>query len=119
MDAIADTEKRHGGFRHPSELPQVIDPVAAYIDVLSRDPAVEKLILFGSRAIGDNWPRSDVDMAVVLNTDDRKAWRRVAGSADRARTLIPIDLVLYEETGGRLREQIDRNGRVVYERASV
>lgn len=107
---------RRGGHRHPSELPQEIDPVAEYVRVLSKHPAVERLILFGSRAIGDNWPRSDVDMAVVLNTDDRRAWHEVHDLAEQARTLISIDLVDYDQVKGAFREAIDRHGKVVHER---
>ena len=100
--------------RHPSELSQEIDPVAAYIAVLSRHPAVRRLILFGSRAIGDNWPRSDVDMAVVHDGDD---WLTIDDAAREAWTLIPIDLVDYERTSGDFRRAINEHGKVVYERA--
>ena len=108
---------RIGGLRHPSEMPQTIDPVAAYVDALSAHPSVRRLILFGSRAIGDHWPRSDVDMAVVLGADEGGAWPELRRLAEGARTLIPIDLVPYEKTSGAFREAIDRHGRTVFERA--
>lgn len=107
----------YGGYRHPKDLPQEIDPVAVYVAALSRHPAVRTLILFGSRAIGDNYPRSDVDMAVVLDTEDRWAWHEVVEAAEDARTLIPIDLVRYEDTTRPFRDEIDQHGKVVYERA--
>ena len=117
MNATANEAKpRRGGFRHPSELPQEIDPVAEYVRALSAHSAVQRLILFGSRAIGDNWPRSDVDMAVILDTNERHVWHEVRDAAEAARTLISIDLVDYATTQGAFREAIDRHGKVVYAR---
>ena len=107
----------YGAFRHPKDFPQEIDPVAAYVDVLKTSPHVVRLILFGSRAIGDHYPRSDVDMAVMLDTEDRAAWHEVLDSAERAETLISIDLVRYADASGAFRDAIDRHGKVVYERA--
>ena len=100
--------------KHPSELTQEIDPVAAYVKALRAHPGVLRLVLFGSRAIGDNWPRSDVDMAVV---HDGRDWPGILDASRDAWTLIPIDLVDYARTAGAFRDAIDRHGRVVYERA--
>ena len=117
MSATPDeTKPRRGGYRHPSELSQEIDPVAEYVRVLSAHPAVQRPILFGSRAIGDNWPRSDVDMAVVFRKDGPMTWHEVSDTAEEARTLVSIDSVDYDEARGDFRREIDRHGKVVYER---
>lgn len=119
MSASHEHQERpaRGGFRHPSALPQKIDPVAEYVRVLSAHPAVDRLILFGSRAIGDNWPRSDVDMAVVVNADGDGLWHEIQETAQKAWTLISIDLVRYDQAAGAFKDAIDNHGRVVFDRA--
>ena len=45
----------------PIHLPDALLPQLA---ALARDAAASRLVLFGSRARGDNRERSDIDMAV-------------------------------------------------------
>jgi predicted nucleotidyltransferase len=104
--------------RLAKDLPQKIDPVAAALDALKSCEEIEKIILFGSRAIGDHWPRSDVDLAIVAPGADTAGWMAICDAAEEAETLIPIDLVRYEETSGAFRAAIDRHGKVIYERAA-
>lgn len=104
--------------RLAKDLPQKIDPVAAALDALKACGTIEKIILFGSRAIGDHWPRSDVDLAIVAPEAGIKEWMAICDAAEEAETLIDIDLVRYEETSGAFREAIDRHGKVIYERAA-
>ena len=49
-------------------------------------------------------------------SDDPMAWYDVSDLAGEAWTLIPIDLVDYDQAKGAFREAIDRHGRTVYER---
>ena len=100
------------------ETYQPYDPVERIVDVVRREPRVEKAILFGSRARGDHRPRSDVDLAIVAPGLDAGGWRALLEAVEtQARTLIGRDLVLYRETSGAFRQEIDRFGVVVYERA--
>lgn len=79
----------------------------------ARKYGVEKLILFGSRARGDNWERSDIDLAArggniiefSLNLDDE------------VRTLLMFDVVNLDKAVQReLLEEIERDGVVLYEK---
>jgi len=83
-------------------------------DRLARHPAVERVWLFGSRARGDNFERSDIDLAIEAPDD----WLRIKRNLeDEAPTLLLIDLVRFEDAPKHLREQIRDEGIVVYERA--
>jgi uncharacterized protein len=85
---------------------------------LARDVAVERVWLFGSRARGDNFQRSDIDLAIEAPAMSHDDWLRIKlDFADEAPTLLLIDLVRLEEAPEVLREQILEEGIVIYERA--
>jgi uncharacterized protein len=85
---------------------------------LGRHPAVERVWLYGSRARGDNFERSDIDLAVEAPAMDAPDWLRMKFDVvDEAPTLLLIDLVRLEEAPDHLREQIRQEGVVVYERS--
>ena len=72
-------------------------------------------MLFGSRARGDNEPRSDIDLAVYGLEKDKHG--RFWGDIDDLPTLLKIDLVYVSEyTNPKLLENIERDGVVIYER---
>ena len=85
---------------------------------LARHPAVERVWLFGSRARGDNFERSDIDLAVEAPRMRPYNWLKIKlDFEEEAPTLLLIDLVRWEEAAEDLREQIRDEGIVVYERA--
>jgi predicted nucleotidyltransferase len=85
---------------------------------LACHPAVERVWLFGSRARGDDFQRSDIDLAIEAPAMSHDDWLRIKlDFADEAPTLLLIDLVRLEEAPEILREQILEEGIVVYERA--
>ena len=83
------------------------------IITLARKHGIQKVILFGSRARGDNWERSDIDLAVSggniadFSYDvDEEVW-----------TLLLIDVVnLDRYISDELLEEIRRDGVVLYEK---
>jgi uncharacterized protein len=84
---------------------------------LALHPAVERVWLYGSRARGDQFERSDIDLAVEAPAMDPDEWLRISlDFADEAPTLLLIDLVRLEEAPAHLREQILDEGIVVHER---
>jgi predicted nucleotidyltransferase len=105
------------GAKLPENFPrcQLIEDLAAR---LARHPAVERVWLFGSRARGDNFERSDIDLAVEAPSMRPYDWLKIKSDfEDEAPTLLLIDLVRWEEAEEDLREQIRDEGIVVYERA--
>ena len=73
---------------------------------------IKKVILFGSRARGDNWERSDIDLAVsggdigeFREAMDEEVW-----------TLLMFDVVnLDRGITAELQAELDRDGVVLYE----
>ncbi len=74
---------------------------------------VRRVILFGSRARGTNHARSDVDLAVSGGDFDAFYWDVM----ERMPPLLSFDVVHLEEAGEALREEIRRDGVVLYEKA--
>ena len=74
---------------------------------------VHKVILFGSRARGDNTPTSDYDLCFVLRSNG--GWPEfVVDVKETAATLCALDLVNYNEINAKLRQEIDQIGVVLH-----
>jgi predicted nucleotidyltransferase len=99
-----------------NSLPEVIDAITEHI---GKNPHVEKVILFGSRARGDQRERSDIDLAVVGAEIADSEWTDIWSYVDDAPTLLGIDLVRFEEAPDTLRESILKEGIALYERPPV
>lgn len=103
----------------PDEFPRgrLIEDLARR---LARHPAIERVWLFGSRARGDCFERSDIDLAVEAPTMHRHDWLKIKlNFEDAAPTLLLIDLMRWEEAPEDLREQIRDEGILIYERAGA
>ena len=87
--------------------------VESEIIELAKKHDIEKVILFGSRARGDNHERSDIDLAVtggdIINFAfdvDEQVW-----------TLLNFDVVNLDRGISKdLQDDIDRDGMVIYEK---
>lgn len=80
---------------------------------IAKKNGIEKVILFGSRARGDNKERSDIDLAVsggnVLDFS--------YDVEENARTLLMFDVVALDRNISKeLRDEIERDGVVLYEK---
>ncbi len=74
---------------------------------------IEKVILFGSRARGDNRERSDIDLAVSGGNITEFTF----GIEDEVWTLLMFDVVnLDRPVQPELLAEIDRDGVVLYEK---
>ncbi|MDO4920310.1 MAG: nucleotidyltransferase domain-containing protein [Phascolarctobacterium sp.] len=80
---------------------------------MARQYGIEKLILFGSRARGDNKERSDIDLAVSGGNISAFA----AAVDEELPTLLLVDVVnLDAAVDEDLRQSIKREGIVLYEK---
>ena len=80
---------------------------------LAKKHGVEKVILFGSRARGDNWERSDIDLAI--SGGDRVRFTLDVDEIEIVPTLLMFDVVdLDEPCNEELLESIRRDGVVLY-----
>jgi len=111
-------ERPAGCYTDVVNAPQLteIPAIDRLVADLTRHPEVVRVWLFGSRARGDQRPRSDIDLAVEAPGASRRAWLDLCRLVEEADTLLRIDLVRIEEAPPALAQQIRREGRVLHER---
>jgi len=68
-------------------------PPYEFIDKIKALPCVAAVYLFGSRARGDNFPRSDIDLAIKLDDNTLKNVELVEDIIEDADTLLKIDWI--------------------------
>jgi predicted nucleotidyltransferase len=85
------------------------------IQVLSKFPAIERAVIFGSRAKGNYQAGSDVDIA-IWTADNNEAWQ--VPDMLNNETLLPykFDVLNYNKINNKeLKEHISRAGVEIYE----
>lgn len=89
------------------------------IQGIGQNYAIERIVLFGSRARGDHKPASDIDLAVFL-LPEFKNRGRMTSDFDDLNTFLKIDLVfINEQIDPKLLENIEREGVFIYERTKI
>jgi predicted nucleotidyltransferase len=80
-------------------------------------PAVEQVLLYGSRAKGNWHERSDIDLAVKGPQLDRFQLARLLLDIDDSDLPFQVDLLHYDTfNNARLKDHIDRVGIVIFDR---
>lgn len=75
---------------------------------------IKKIVLFGSRARGDNRNNSDIDVAIYLKSEKDKG--AIYDEINDIETLYKIDIVFVNEsTDIELLKNINRDGVILYE----
>ena len=75
--------------------------------------AVMKVILFGSRARGDNMERSDIDIAVSGGDFDSFYW----DIKENINSLLMFDVINVDDKISQdLRKEIERDGIIIYDK---
>lgn len=81
------------------------------IKVLSSNPAVEKAVLFGSRALGTHSPTSDIDLALFGETLTLDDLSDLSQKMERLSIPQRVDLLLFDRIENpKLREHIQTQG---------
>ena len=85
--------------------------------ILAETPAVDKAIIYGSRAKGSQRPGSDIDLTLFGVALDLKLLGKIATQLDESPIPYQVDLSLFEliDNAG-LREHIERVGKLFYKR---
>ena len=84
------------------------------IRTFAEDNAVKKVVLFGSRARGDNGNRSDVDIAVYGGDFNSFYW----DIKEKTHSLLTFDMVQMDtNVTEELKNEIKRDGVTIYEKA--
>lgn len=93
------------------------DSIWRVVELGVRAVDADAVILYGSRARGDMTDDSDYDLAFMFDQNRRDQWTRfVVDLDDAAVTLLPVDLLNWNETSDALRRRIREEGIVLYER---
>ena len=96
---------------------QPAQSIAAIQQVLAACPAVERAVLYGSRAKGNYKRGSDIDLTLKGAALSYRDLLRLMGELDDLLLPYMIDLSLYAQIDNpALREHIDRVGVVFYAR---
>ena len=83
------------------------------ITMFAKKHSIQKVILFGSRARGTHRERSDIDIAVYGGDFDSFYW----DIKENVHSLLIFDIVEADEyISEELREEIERDGVIVYEK---
>ncbi len=86
--------------------------------ILSDCPAVEKAVLYGSRAKGTHRPGSDIDLTLFGDRLDLKTLGKLATQMEESPIPYQVDLSLWDRIDHEgLREHIERVGVVFYQRS--
>ncbi|ACH38493.1 nucleotidyltransferase [Citrifermentans bemidjiense Bem] len=93
------------------------DTIERICSVLSRHPAIEKAILYGSRAKGNFKPGSDIDLTLSGDALTSGELGSIAEELDDLLLPYKIDLSLFARLNhAELTEHIERVGVVFYQR---
>jgi uncharacterized protein len=93
------------------------EEISEMSEVFKRFPSIEKVILFGSRAMGNHKPGSDVDLALMGKVNEDTLFQ--VHEALEEETLLPyfFDVIAYEEINNpALKEHIDDYGKAIYKK---
>lgn len=105
-----------------SEILESKKEVFSFVRALcEREPCIQRVLLFGSRARGDHHERSDFDFAFEAPEISDGAWARFALELrENVPTLCGIDLVRLNgkdtQIAGKLFEKIKQEGVEIYVR---
>lgn len=87
------------------------------ISVIAKRLGAEKIVLFGSRARGDNRERSDIDIAVYGVPEDKQSLFRF--EIDNLPTLLDFDIVFVTpDTDPALLKNIEKDGKIIMSKFS-
>jgi len=91
--------------------------LSAIRQILADFPAVEKAILYGSRAKGNYRHGSDVDLTLIGEQLDLRTLAKIAGRLEESPIPYQVDLSIFGQIeNANLREHIERVGVVLYQR---
>lgn len=92
-----------------------IENVYSQIAEIAKRNSVQKVVLFGSRARGDNGPKSDIDLAIYGCKDFSVL---VEQMNEELWSLLQLDIVNMDDSNisEELNKEIERDGVILYDK---
>ena len=85
--------------------------------VFGHYPAIERVLIFGSRAKGNARPGSDIDLAVIAPEMSDAEFARLWNAIDDLPLVFKVDLLHWDRLANpRLKDKIPRDGCLFYAR---
>ncbi len=87
--------------------------------VFAHYPAIERVLIFGSRAKGGARPGSDIDLAVIAPEMTDAEFARLWNAIDDLPLVFKVDLLHWDRLANtRLKDKIPREGCLFYARST-
>jgi len=86
------------------------------VEILKKYLHPKKIILFGSRAKGNNKPHSDFDFAVDKKKPDILTYWKIIDEIDTVAGLYGVDVVYLPTVDKGFRSIVLNSGKIIYER---
>jgi len=117
FEAIKELSKFSHEFelKKGSEIKWIINDAKDFILDSKYFPKIKKIILFGSTATNERIFRSDIDIAVEFDEIDIKEATKFRIYIS-ARVNEKIDMQVYNILPNKIKKEIDKKGKVIYER---
>lgn len=81
---------------------------------------IDKVILFGSRARNDYKNNSDIDLAIIFDSDDNDNYIKLLTKLEELNTLFKFDVIDYNKiTNATLKQEIDKDGITIYQKEVI
>jgi predicted nucleotidyltransferase len=91
--------------------------IEAIQNVLQKYPKVEKALIYGSRAMGNYRPGSDIDLTLMGQNMDLATLHKIENTLDDLLLPYKIDLSIYHQINNpEFLEHIHRVGQIFYKR---
>ena len=89
--------------------------IDSILEILGKHPDITEVLVFGSRAMGNYKPGSDIDIALKGSLKSETATNISAELNERLPLPYKFDVIDYSElTVGALKEHIDKFGKILY-----
>jgi predicted nucleotidyltransferase len=120
-DQLTKLDLQQKRLKYRQALEKSLDEILKH---LSQMPEVEKVILFGSYAAGRRDLLTDLDLIVVMETD-QDILQRTARLIQKLHATVDLDLLVYtpeeferQRESGFLRHSIE-TGKIIYEKKTI
>lgn len=90
------------------------------LDIVASIPQIEEAVIYGSRARGDFWPSSDIDLSLKGHGLSRRNLRELNDKLYESHIPYFFDTNIYSEIRDQhFKNNIDSDGRVIYQNRGI